>query len=376
MRFDRAGSAGRIAGWLAVGGILLALAACSNDQLLAAYLAGNQDALRHPAATIERPMQFVVQPGSTARKIAENLQNAGLITDARLFEAYVRVNGLASNLQAGVYTLSPSMTPVEIAETLQHAVAPSISVTIPEGWRLEQTADWLSASGTLDGEEYRRLASDSGWRPAADGGSSAPAAYNFLDLLPTGATLEGYLYPDTYELTKERATAQALLSRQLDNFARLVMSDYEQAVADGSTDLSLHDVVTLASIVEREAVIDDERPVIAGVYLNRLADNMKLEADPTVQYAMGYQAATGQWWKTPVSLDEYGQVESPYNTYLHNGLPPGPIASPGIASVRAVLHPAQHDYLYFVALADGSGRHAFSRTYEEHLENVRRYQGQ
>jgi peptidoglycan lytic transglycosylase G len=366
----------RMVVWFVVGTLGLALAACSGDQLLAAYLATNHEALERPAATTPHPAQFVVQPGSTARVIAENLQNAGLINDARLFEAYVRVNGLAGDLQAGAYTLSPSMTPVEIAEKLQHAVAPNMSVTIPEGWRLEQTADSLAAASTLDGAEYRRLASDPGWRPTIDDGSSTPNAYGFLDSRPEGATLEGYLYPDTYQLLKERATAQDLIGRQLDNFARLAAPAFEQAAADGDTKLSLHEVVTLASIVEREAVLDEERPIIAGVYLNRLAKKMKLDADPTVQYAMGYQAATGQWWKAPVSLEEYSQVESPYNTYLHEGLPPGPIASPGIASIRAVLYPAKHDYVYFVALPDGSGRHAFSRTYEEHLENVRRYRGQ
>jgi UPF0755 protein len=228
----------------------------------------------------------------------------------------------------------------------------------------------------LDGEDYRKLGSDPAWRPTADNGSSTPEIYDFLDARPIGSTLEGYLYPDTYELARERATSQDLLRRQLDNFARLAVPAYRQSAAAGSTTLSLHEVVTLASIVEREAVLDEERPVIAAVYLNRLAKEMKLDADPTVQYAMGYQAGTGQWWKTPVSLDEYSQVESPYNTYLHVGLPPGPIASPGIASIRAVLNPAKHDYLYFVALPDGSGRHAFSRTFDEHLENVRRYQGQ
>jgi UPF0755 protein len=268
------------------------------------------------------------------------------------------------------------MTAVEIAETLQHAIPPSITVTIPEGWRLEQTADSLSAGGTLDGAEYLKLARDPGWQPQAGEGDQEPVSVGFLDARPAGATLEGYLYPDTYQLLKERATAGDLLSRQLRNFARTAVPAYDQAAAGHSTELSLHEVVTLASIVEREAVLDEERPIIAGVYINRLENGMKLDADPTVQYAMGYQPATGQWWKTPVSLEEYSQVESPYNTYLHEGLPPGPIASPGIESIRAVLYPAQHDYLYFVALPDGSGRHAFSHTYDEHVENVRRYQGQ
>jgi UPF0755 protein len=365
-----------MAAWLIAGLLALAMTACSGDQLLGAYLEANRDALQRPAAVTPRPMQFVVQPGSTARTIAENLQNAGLIHDARLFEAYLRVNGLAEKLQAGAYTLSPSMTPVEIATTLQHAIPPSITVTIPEGWRMEQTADSLSAVGIVDGSEYLERASDPDWRPRPGEGDQEPISVSFLDARPAGATLEGYLYPDTYQLLKERATAGDLISRQLQNFARLTIPAYEQAAAEGSTKLSLHEVLTLASIVEREAVLDEERPIIAGVYLNRLENGMKLDADPTVQYAMGYQPASGQWWKTPVSLEEYGQVESPYNTYLHEGLPPGPIANPGIESIRAVLFPAQHDYLYFVALPDGSGRHAFSQTYEEHLENVRRYQEQ
>ena len=154
------------------------------------------------------------------------------------------------------------------------------------------------------------------------------------------------------------------------------MPVYWEAVAQDAATPDLHQVLTLASIVEREAVLDEERPTIAGVYLNRLARDMRLEADPTVQYAMGFQPASGQWWKTPVFLEEYGQVDSPYNTYLTTGLPPGPIAAPRLASIRAVLNPEQHDYLYFVAEPGGSGRHIFSRTFEEHLENVKRYQNQ
>jgi len=132
-------------------------------------------------------------------------------------------------------------------------------------------------------------------------------------------------------------------------------------------------VLTMASIVEREAVVAEERPAIAGVYLNRLAAGIKLEADPTVQYAMGYQPATDQWWKTPVFLEEYSSVDSPYNTYLYPGLPPGPIANPGLSSISAVLQPADHEYLYFVALPDGSGRHVFATTFEEHRVNVQKY---
>ena len=200
--------------------------------------------------------------------------------------------------------------------------------------------------------------------------------YEFLSQRPVDASLEGYLYPDTYELPAKGATAADLLLRQLDRFRGLVIPAYQAATAEGGKQLSLHEVLTLASIVEREAVVAEERPLIAGVYLNRLAQGMKLDADPTVQYAMGYQPDTGQWWKTPVFLEEYSSVDSPYNTYLYPGLPPGPIASPSLSSIEAVLYPANHDYLYFVALPDGSGLHAFSETMAEHQQNVLRYRGQ
>lgn len=351
--------------------LLMLLSGCSSDSVLGGYLEANRARLDQPAGTDSRPTQFVVQPGQTARAIAENLANAGLITDARLFEAYVRANGVASSLQAGAYQLSPSMTIPEIAQVLQRALAPEIVVRVGEGWRLEQTADYLAQQTPLDGADYRRRAE------TGDLSGLDVSKYDFLQLRPAGATLEGFLYPDTYRLPAEGATALDLLGRQLDKFAEQVMPAWQDAQARGTMratpPLTLHQVLTLASIVEREAVVDDERPVIAGVYLNRLARNMKLQADPTVQYALGYQPDTGRWWKTPMSLDEYGQVDSPYNTYLHTGLPPGPIANPSLKSIRAVLAPAAHDYLFFVAEPGGTGRHVFARTYEEHLQNVERY---
>jgi UPF0755 protein len=252
-------------------------------------------------------------------------------------------------------------------------VAPSVTVAVRPGWRLEQTADTLTQAGVADGDEYRRaaLSADLSGLTAED-----RRRYTFLQFLPAGQSLEGYLYPDSYQLPRDGATAADLLQRQLDEFGERVMPAYWEAIAQGTTALDLHSVLTLASIVEREAVLDEERPQIAGVYLNRLALGMRLEADPTVQYAMGFQPASGQWWKTPVFLEEYGQVIIPYNTYLNAGLPPGPIAAPRLASIQAVLEPAEHDYLYFVAEPGGTGRHVFARTFEEHLENVQRYREQ
>jgi UPF0755 protein len=354
--------------------LILMLSACSGDQLAGAYLDANREQLQRPASGERRVVEFTVAPGTPARRIAENLAAAGLVADARLFEAYVRSTGIAERLEAGNFTLRTDMTPVEIAQALQNALADSITVSVPEGWRLEQTADTLDKAGKISGTDYRELASNPTWKPDSAEGTGNPFA--FLSLRPEGATLEGYLFPDTYQLDAENASAAELLRRQLETFARRALPAYTEAFTQSRTRLSLHEVLTLASIVEREAAVADERPMIARVYLNRLESGMKLDADPTVQYAMGYQQDSGQWWKTPVSLEEYAGVVSPYNTYLNAGLPPGPIASPGLESIEAVLAPAEHDFIYFVALPDGSGRHAFSRTLEEHIENVRRYQGE
>ena len=265
----------------------------------------------------------------------------------------------------------PSMTLPEIASALQRAQAASLTVTIPEGWRLEQTGDYLQSAGvfteTADSNLYQQMAL-TGDLVGLDAGR-----YPFLQERPAGASLEGYLFPDTYWLPEKDATARDLVARQLDNFAAQVIPLYASATASGTTTLGLHDVLTLASIVEREAVVPEERPTIAGVYLNRLATDMLLNADPTVQYALGYQPDTEQWWKTPVTLEEYSAVDSPYNTYLYTGLPPGPIAAPGLNSIQAVLNPERHGYLYFVALPDGSGRHVFAETFAEHQQNVEKY---
>lgn len=354
--------------------LLVGLTACSlgSEGMLRVYLQTRQAQVHQAASDDERPVRFVVAPGTPARAIGQQLLTAGLITDARLFEAYVRVNGLAAGLEAGAFVLSPAMSLAEIVETLQHAEAASLTITIPEGWRAEQIGDYLEKASVF-GQNSAVLTS---YRTQIQSGNLQgldPARYAFLATKPAGTSLEGYLFPDTYELPLEGATAQDMLARQLDTFAQRVLPLYEAAVVQKATTLSLYEVLIVASIVEREAVVAEERPAIAGVYLNRLVAGIKLEADPTVQYAMGYQAATGQWWKTPVFLEEYSGVDSPYNTYLYPGLPPGPIANPGLSSINAVLHPEQHAYLYFVALPDGSGRHVFAQTFEEHSENVRRY---
>ena len=341
------------------------------------YLMLHREEVNQRVANDYRPQRFRVENGDPARTIAQNLKDAGLIEDAMLFEAYVRSNEVSTRLAAGSFVLSPDMSIVEIVNELLRADAASVTVTIREGWRVEQVADSLATANVFsdlaDGkspqaEEYRRIATSGFLPPEIDA-----SKYAFLGAKPEGASLEGFLFPDTYLLPSEGATAVDLLTKQLDAFGLRVEPIFQQAQISGTSTNDLYSVVTLASIVEREAVVADERPAIAGVYLNRLAQGMKLEADPTVQYALGYQPASNQWWKTPVFLEEYSGVDSPYNTYLYPGLPPGPIANSGLSSIQAVLQPASHSYLFFVAVGDGSGRHVFAETFEEHEQNVQKY---
>ncbi len=369
-----------------------ALAACSRGQELRAYLESNRAGLEVPASDDDRSIEFRIEPGTLARDIADQLHAVGLIGDSKLFEAYVRAMGMDQDLKAGTFFLRANMTPVEIAELLSSDLAAGILVTIREGWRLEQVADFLEAGGRVSGEAYRSIALGPDFSVLEDailaqtGAGRESSSQNccpevqkrwpFLASLPPGTSLEGYLFPATYILPAEGPDAAGLILRQLDAFGERMAPLHEGAVDGVTPGLTLHAALVLASIVEREAVVDLERAAIAGVLVNRLDADMLLEVDATVQYAMGYQEDSGQWWKTPVFLDEYQGVDSPYNTYLNKGLPPGPIASPGEEAFRAALNPERHDFYYYVATPDGSGAHAFAETFAEHAENVRRYLGQ
>ena len=372
--------------------LALFVAGCTREEALYDHLQENGAALDIPASEDSRLRRFTVEPGTPARNIAEQLAKVGLIRDAELFEAYVRATDMAPRLQAGTFFLSANMTPVEIAEILQDGQAAGISVTIPEGWRLEQIADLLDDRALVSGQEYLHSVQMPDVGALAKTPSSKQTAvvprvdppaccakaverWPFLNERPAAASLEGFLFPATYQLPAEAPTANDLIARQLDAFADQVLPIYKQAQSENEQVPDLYTALVLASIVEREAVIPAERPTIAGVYLNRLEAGMRLEADATVQYAMGYQPNSDQWWKTPVFLEEYGSVVSPYNTYTHAGIPPGPIANPGLDAFRAVLYPERHDYLFYVATPDDSGAHVFAQTWAEHVENVRRYQG-
>ncbi len=329
--------------------------------LIEAYLKANAEQLEQPAGTDDTPVAFVIEPGETVAQIAERLQQKGLISDAELFRRYVQYYGLDAGIEAGEFTLRQTMTIPEVAQALQQGSRPEQTITIQEGLRLEQVAAAIEQQTGVPQSEFLTLVTV-GWR-------NAGLAYSFLADLPPDATLEGFLFPETYRLP-ENPTALDVLDRLLTTFEARVTPEVRAAAA--SRGLNVYQLVTLASIVEREAVLDAERPIIAGVYHNRLQDGWYLDACPTVQYALG---APDNWW--PAFTLEQAEVDSPYNTYRHLGLPPGPICSPGLASIQATAYPAQTDYYFFLAdCTKNDGSHLFARTAEEHNANYATCGGQ
>ncbi len=319
-------------------------------------LLSRSDDLTRAIGSDSTPVRFEVQHGDSAASVAQQLQAAGLILDEQLFVDYAFANGLDVQLRAGVYFLNQAQTISAIAQQLADAFGGALRLRIFPGWRVEQVAAAIDNHRRLGfgGAEFLQLVGPNSWLDPAQAA---------LTGLPPGASLEGYLFPDDYRLPPNLTALglrQALIQQLLARVTPQMLSD---AAAQGFT---LHDVLTLASIVERESLREDEDARIAGVYRRRLAIGMRLEADPTVQYGLAPQE--GNWWPQ-ITQAHYRSVDSPWNTYLHGGLPPGPIASPGLSAIHAAIYPAEGDSLYFRAACDGSGYHNFARTFEEHLAN-------
>jgi len=307
---------------------------------------------------------ITVPPGASAGDIGTNLQQRGLIRSALAFRLAAEQAGVGSTLAAGDYELSRSMSTNDIIQVLAKGqVKRGLLATIPEGWRSEQIADRLETTGFAARDEFLHAV-------------TSPASVPGVDVLgaPPPPRLEGYLFPETYEVPQKVSGPRAaeLMVRMFNaRVGNLIRSHPESK-------LTPLQVLTLASIVEREAKQASERPLIASVYLNRLAAALPLQADPTVQYAVatrdGAAAGAYHYWKQDLTSGDL-QIDSPFNTYVISGLPPGPICNPGEASIRAVLQPAKTDYLYFVATTDGSGTHLFARTLAEHNANVDKVNG-
>jgi UPF0755 protein len=319
--------------------------------LVLAVLAGSMISLVHSPAGGSRDevVAFVVEEGASFRQVATHLEDEGLIRSAWAFGVWARWKGQDRSIRSGEYELHRGTSAAGILEELVSGVVMTRAVTLPEGLTRTRTVEVLAQALELDAARLDSLTRE------PDAGLRA-----LLDLQP-GTSLEGYLYPETYRFAKG-VSAETVIETLVSTFSA-VLDDSMRARAR-EREMTLHELVTLASIVEAEAILDHERPEIAAVYTNRIAKGWKLEADPTVAYA----------------LDKIGdrltfrdlEVDSPYNTYRNAGLPPGPINSPGEASMRATLWPdPESDAMYFVA--DGEGGHWFSRTWEEHQAAVRKY---
>lgn len=314
-----------------VGGLIYTL------QLLAP-MTGNQNA---PTVLVTIP------PGKNARQIGEILARNHLIRKSYSFVLASRMDHLSGQMRAGRYELSPAMPPRQMAALMALGETASRVVTIPEGFTVQQIARRLAQQNLTDESAFLLAAQTQG------------RTFHSHGWTPPSGNLEGYLFPDTYDVPKG-AKPREIVQMMLDNFhARVFVPVATEAASSPG---GLADAVTLASLVEREAEVDSDRPLIAAVYSNRLRVGKRLECDATVQYALpGHKTRL---------YDRDLRVESPYNTYRHVGLPPTPIANPGLPSIEAALHPASVPYLYYVA--GPGGRHIFSTTFAEHEAAIAR----
>jgi UPF0755 protein len=311
-------------------------------------------------------IDVAVEPGMSPKKIGDVLEEAGVIASARQFDILVSMMGYEGILQAGDYEFQRNTPVLTAVYRIRHGETSTRGVTVREGWRLEEIADAVAAEG-ISRDEFLASARARNFTLSA----ARPDGFAFLQSAPRNASLEGYIYPATYPI-RRTDTAESLLEAMLHAFQDNLTPDIEPAAE--AMGLTLHELVTLASIIEREAVVPEERPIMAQVFLSRLRQGIPLEADPTVQYAIAEDPSVVKefgYWKQELTRADL-EYDSPYNTYANEGLPPGPISSPRLESMEAVAHPAATNYLYFVAKGDGS--HAFASTLQEHLENIQKYQ--
>lgn len=323
--------------------------------ILSAKLLNRLEDLKLPKDPNGAEKTFQVQLGESPLDITNRLEQEGLIMNAQALRDYLIFAGLDTSIQAGEFVLNPRMNSLEIANALQDATPDEVTFVILPGWRMEEVAAVLPTSGlSISPQAFL----DAVKNPLPDSPIRAE--------VPEGASLEGFLFPDSYRLKRDIRT-QAFIDILTENFRAAITEDLRQGFARQGLDI--FQTVVLASIVQREAVVPEEMPMIASVFLNRLAAGMKLDADPTVQYALGFNYDQNTWWTNPLSKTDL-EVNSPYNTYLNWGLPPGPIANPGLNALQAVAYPAQTPYYYFRAACDGSGRHSFAENFEQHLENA------
>lgn len=287
-----------------------------------------------------------IQKGAGFRVVAENLEKAGVVRDAESFIYAARLLGAYKKVQAGEYELDSSMTPLAVLNTLTKGKVKNHLVTIPEGYNIQEVAGVLSAEGLVDPAEFIDRATD---------------RYFVATLGLDGATLEGYLFPDTYSFTRGMSVEE-IITKMVEKFKAVYLAEFD--VPARAKGMQMRTVVTLASIIEKETGAPGERDLISAVFHNRLKKRIRLQSDPTVIYAV--KDFDGNLTR------KHLLAKTPYNTYVNYGLPPGPIANPGKASLQAAISPARADYLYFVSRNDGT--HHFSSSLKEHNRAVDSFQ--
>lgn len=290
-----------------------------------------------------------IPSGTGTGGIAGILEENKLIDNTGVFKLQSKTKGYDGKYKAGEYSLSPSMSMDEIMKVLIAGKADTVRFTIPEGYDIKRTTEKLASEGLINADVFAKEI------------ESGQFDYKFLSDAPAGADRqEGFLFPETYDIYTT-ANEHDIIDKMLSQFNKVFTDEYYARAKE--LNMSVRDVITLASIIEREARVPEDRPIIASVFYNRLKIGMPLQSCATVQYILGEQKAV-------LSIKDT-KIESPYNTYLNKGLPPGPIASPGADSIKAALYPADTNYLYFLAKGDGS--HAFSETYEQFLKDKAKY---
>ncbi|MBD2176229.1 endolytic transglycosylase MltG [Pseudanabaena sp. FACHB-1998] len=302
-------------------------------------------------STFGAKVRLTISDGMPTQAIAQELESAGVIRSSLALRLWIQWQSLRGSesvaLRSGTYDFATNQSLQEVVSQIQTAKSSEVRFTIPEGWSIAQMSELFEKQGFFTAKDFIAAAQRTNPRRRAW----------LPDDIPS---LEGFLFPDTYQILPSEATPDLIIDLMLDRFEQVALPIYkENQAGKPRVKISLKDWVTLASIVEKEAVIEAERRVISGVFWNRIRKNMRLESDPTVEYGLNIK----QTPENPLTLEQV-RTASPYNTYLNEGLPPGPIASVGLASLKATLEPSPTDYLFFVAKYDGS--HVFSRNLEDH----------
>ncbi len=317
-----------------------------------------------PPTPAPTPIIIAVEEGAGVKEIGDALEDEGVIGSAIQFRVLVELLGYDKLLQAGEYELDPDTPALDVVYRMRRGVVSSLFVTVIEGWRMEEIAGVLDEQGVISREDFLEA--------AVVGNFDDVEEFDIFGRLGPATPLEGYLFPATYFYRRDD-TAEDVIQKMLEatneNFTPELRS---QALDQG---LTVHGVLTLASIIEREAKVPDERPIMAQVFLKRLRRGMLLEADPTVQYAVAEEPESVEefgYWKAELTEEDL-ESDSNYNTYRSSGLPPTPIGAPRLGSILAVIDPADTNFLYFVATGDEEGSHVFAETLEEHLENIEEY---